>query len=258
METEVVKVQLDGDVATVTVHRPEKLNVLNGAVLEALLEVFCKLSVRACVLTGAGDKAFVAGADIAQMAGYTSEEAVRFARLGHHLGGVMAEVPYPILAAVNGFCLGGGLELALCCDLLLASDRARFAQPEVGLGVIPGFGGSQRLGRRVGVGKAREMIFVGHTVDAQEALAMGLADRVFPHDRLLPEALAMAGKIARNAPLAVAHAKRVLHTGENVPLAVARELEVQAFGLCFATEDQKSGMRTFLESPKAPRTFVGK
>jgi enoyl-CoA hydratase len=258
MEAEVVKVAIDGDVATVTVHRPEKLNALNGEVLEALLKVFCALNVRCCVLTGAGDKAFVAGADIAQMAKYTAEEAVRFARLGHHLGGVMAEVPYPILAAVNGFCLGGGCELALCCDLILASDRARFSQPEVGLGVIPGFGGTQRLARRVGVGKAREMIFVGHTVDAQEALSMGLADRVYPHEQLLAEALAMAGKIARNAPLAVAHAKRVLHAGENVPLAVARELEVQAFGLCFATEDQKRGMQTFLESPKAPRTFTGR
>ncbi len=259
---ETVRVAVEGAVATVTVHRPEKLNALNAQVLADLGAAFEALSAsgaaRAAVLTGAGDKAFVAGADIAAMATMTPEEAARFARAGHALGERIAALPFPVIAAVNGFALGGGTELALMCDLIYASDRAKFGQPEVGLGVIPGFGGTQRLARRVGVGKARELVLVGAVIDAAEALSMGLADRVFAHDALAAEARAAAEKIAKHAPLAVAHAKRVLHAGENVPLAVAKELEIQAFALCFATDDQKSGMKTFVENPRAPRVFTGR
>ncbi|MFO0629829.1 MAG: enoyl-CoA hydratase-related protein [Polyangiales bacterium] len=260
-EFKLIQVSTTGPVGLVVIHRPEKLNAINEDVLTELqgaIEHLTAQAVRAVVLTGAGEKAFVAGADIAAMAEMSSAQAEAFARRGHSLGERMIEAPFPILAAVNGFALGGGCELALACDLIYASDKARFGLPEVTLGVIPGFGGTQRLARRVGVGKAREMVFTGAPIDAAEALAIGLADRVFPHDALRDEAMAAAARIAANAPRAVAYAKRARHAGENVPLGVARELETQAFGLCFATEDQKTGMRTFVANPKAARTFAGR
>jgi enoyl-CoA hydratase len=259
---ETILVARDGAIATVTVNRPEKLNALNAKVLDELTAAFVGLAseggVRAAIVTGAGDKAFVAGADIAAMSVMSPEEAAAFSRKGYALGDAIAAAPFAVLAAVNGFALGGGCELALACDLIYASDRARFGQPEVGLGVIPGFGGTQRLARRVGVGKARELVLVGTPIDATEAASIGLVERVFAHDTLLTDVRAIAGKIAAHAPLAIAHARRVLHAGENVPLAVARELEVQAFALCFATEDLRSGMKTFVTNPKAPRIFVGR
>lgn len=262
MDYEVIRVAVEGHVATVTIHRPEKLNALNAKVIEELTHAFGALAanadVRVAVLTGAGDRAFVAGADIAAMAAMSSEEAGRFARKGHALGELMASVGYPIVAAVNGFALGGGTEIALACDLIVASDKAKFGQPEVNLGVIPGFGGTIRLARRVGVGKARELVLVGGTIDAAEALAIGLADRVVAHDALATEVKALATKIAANAPLAVGHAKRVMNAAENVPLGVAKELEIQGFALCFSTEDQKQGMKTFVENPRAPRSFAGR
>lgn len=259
-EFNVIQVSMAGAVGVVVIHRPEKLNAINAQVIDELgaaLDVLTAQGARAAVLTGAGEKAFVAGADIGAMAEMSSVEAEAFARRGHALGERMAAVSFPILAAVNGFALGGGCELAMACDLIYASDRARFGLPEVTLGVIPGFGGTQRLARRVGVGKAREMVFTGAPVDAAQALAMGLVDRVFEHDKLREETLAAAERIAANAPLAVGYAKRAMHAGENVPMGVAKELEAQAFGLCFATEDQKTGMRTFVENPRAPRVFKG-
>jgi enoyl-CoA hydratase len=259
---ETVRVVREGHIALVTIQRPEKLNAINAQVLEDLSFVFLELGsdgqTRVAILTGAGDKAFVAGADIAAMSTMNAEQAAAFARKGHRLGDIMTSAAFPIIAAVNGFALGGGTELALACDMIYASNKARFGQPEVGLGVIPGFGGTQRLARRVGVGKARELIFVGNVIDATEAASIGLVDRVIPHETLLTETRSVAEAIAKNAPLAVAHAKHALHAGENVPLGVANELEIQAFALCFATEDQKSGMRTFVENPKSPRTFVGR
>lgn len=260
-EFNVIQVSTVGAVGVVVINRPEKLNAINAAVIDELgaaLDVLAAQGVRAAVFTGAGEKAFVAGADIAAMAAMSSLEAEGFARRGHQLGERMAAASFPIIAAVNGFALGGGCELAMACDLIYASDRARFGLPEVTLGVIPGFGGTQRLARRVGVGKAREMVFTGATIDANEALSIGLVDRVFAHEGLRDEALAAAGRIAANAPLAVGYAKRAMHAGENVPMGVAKELEVQAFGLCFATEDQKSGMKAFVENPRAPRSFQGR
>ncbi len=259
---ETVRVAREGAIAVVTIHRPEKLNAINERVLDDATAAFAALAsdgaTRAAILTGAGDKAFIAGADIAAMATMNPEEAARFARKGYTLGETIMGSPFPVIAAVNGFALGGGTEVALMCDLIYASEKARFGQPEVGLGVIPGFGGTQRLARRVGVGKAREMVLIGATVDAAEALSIGLADRVFAPDALLTETRAAAEKIAAPAPLAIAHAKRALHAGENLPLATARELEIQAFALCFATEDQKSGMHAFTVNPRAPRNFVGR
>ncbi len=262
MDYETLKVDLEGYVARVTISRPEKLNALNGTVIDELARCFAELEragvARVAELTGAGDRAFVAGADIAAMAELDPSGAERFARKGHALGEQMAGLPFPVIAMVNGFALGGGTELALACDLIVASDKAKFGQPEVALGVIPGFGATLRLARRVGVGKARELIFAGHVIDAAEALAIGLADRVVPHAELAAKTRALSEQIARNAPRAVAHAKRVMHAAENVPMGVAKELEVQGFALCFATEDQKSGMRAFVADPRAPRAFVGR
>jgi len=257
-----VLVTREGPVARLTINRPDKLNAINGQVVDDLSAALTALvadgGVRVVEVTGAGDRAFVAGADIAAMAEMGPAEAEHFAQKGHALAAQMAAAPFPIVAVVNGFALGGGAELALACDLIIASDRAKFGQPEVGLGVIPGFGGTVRLGRRVGVGKARELIFTGAIVDATEALRIGLIDQVHPAAELAAKAAALSATIAAQAPRAVALAKRVLYAGEGVPEGVASALEVQAFALCFGTDDQKTGMRTFVASPKAPRVFTGR
>lgn len=258
-----VIVTTEGPIARVTIHRPEKLNALNSAVISELTAAFHALEsqsdIRVAILTGAGDRAFVAGADIAEMAEMSSEQARAFSLAGHRLCERIESLRFPVIAQVQGFALGGGCELAMACDLIYASERAKFGQPEVTLGVIPGFGGTQRLARRVGVGKCRELIYRGNVViDAATAERIGLVDGVFPHDQLAEQVTNIATEIASMAPLAIAQAKRVMRAGHDVPLAVANELEAQAFGVCFSTEDQKKGMRAFLENPKAPRTFVGK
>jgi enoyl-CoA hydratase len=252
----------DGPIARVTINRPDKLNALDAAVIADLTAAFLALendpSIRVAILSGAGDRAFAAGADIAAMAAMTSEQARAFAAAGHALGERIESARFPVLAQVQGFALGGGCELAMACDLIYAGEKAKFGQPEVGLGVIPGFGGTQRLKRRVGAGKCRELIFRGHVIDAKQALQIGLVDDVFPQDALADEVTKIARGIAAQAPLAIAQAKRVMRAGHDVPLAVANELEIQAFGVCFGTEDQKTGMRAFIENPKAPRTFHGR
>lgn len=258
MEYETIRVAQEGSIATVTIHRPEKLNALSAKVIEDLTAAFGAMTgVRAAILTGAGDKAFVAGADISEMAELTAEQALHFARKGHALGALMEALPFPVIAAINGFALGGGTEIALCCDIIVASEKAKSASPKWASGSSRARR-TLRLARRVGAGKARELVLIGHVIDAQEAKAIGLADRVVAPEALMGEVRAMAEKIAANAPVAVAHAKRVMHAGESLPMEVARELEVQAFALCFATEDQKSGMRTFVQSPKLPRVFSGR
>jgi enoyl-CoA hydratase len=256
-----VKVARDGAVATVTIDRQDKLNALSPEVLgelRAAVEGLAALpagEVRCAVLTGAG-KAFVAGADIAAMVSMSPPEAEAFARAGHRVGEVIEAAPFPVLAAVNGFALGGGCELALACDFAYASDKAKFGQPEVKLGVIPGFGGTQRLLRRVGVAMARELVYSGAMIDAQEALRIGLVNRVVPHAELLDAALATARTIATMGPLAVAAAKRVLLAGEMLPLREANALEALAFAQGFATADQKEGMRAFLD--KRPAAFTAR
>jgi enoyl-CoA hydratase len=205
---------------------------------------------RAChalVLTGAGEKAFVAGADIAEMATCDLEARAPSRGQGHALGERSRTLPFPIIAAVNGFALGGGCELALACDLIYASDKAKFGQPEVTLGVIPGFGGTQRLARRVGVGKARELVFTGVMIDAAEALRIGLVNKVFAPDQLLEAARNTAKTIAAMGPLAIAEAKKVMREGEGRLLKDANALEIEGFAGCFETEDQKEGMQAFLE-----------
>jgi enoyl-CoA hydratase len=257
-----VLVAVEGPIARVTINRPEKLNALNPVVVAELTAAFVALdsdpAVRVAILAGAGDKSFVAGADIAAMAPLNAEEARRFASQGHALGDAIESAHFPVIAMVQGFALGGGCELACACDLIYAGEKARFGQPEVGLGVIPGFGGTQRLKRRIGVGKTRELVFRGHIIDAKTAADIGLIEQVFPQDQLEAEVKKIAEEIARQAPLAVAQAKRAIRAGQDVPLQVANQLEIQAFGVCFGTEDQKNGMKSFVENPKAARTFAGK
>lgn len=243
-------------VRLVTIDRPDALNALDEATLSALVDVFEGFartpSVRAVVLTGAGDKAFVAGADVAAMVTMTSGAATAFSRLGHRLAHLMEELPAPIIAAVNGYALGGGCELALACDFIYASKAARFGQPEVKLGVIPGFGGTQRLVRRLGIARAGELLYTGEMVDATEAWRIGLVNRVFEPEQLMAGACATAAAIAARAPLAVAAAKRAVRRGADLPLAEGCLLESELFGALFATEDLHAGMQAFIRKDKRP------
>ncbi|MBI2390992.1 MAG: enoyl-CoA hydratase/isomerase family protein [Deltaproteobacteria bacterium] len=248
----------EGAIAVVTINRPSKLNALDREVLEHLLRTFTELrgasDVRAAILTGAGEKAFVAGADIAGMRAMTTAEAKAFADLGHRIGEVLESLPFPVIAAVNGFALGGGCELAMACDLIYASEKAKFGQPEVNLGVIPGFGGTQRLVRRVGVGKARELVYTGDIIDAAEAHRIGLCEAVLPVAELMAHVRKVAEKIASKGPLAITQAKTVIRRGDPT-LPSANELEAQAFAMLFGTADQKEGMGAFVE--KRPAKFTG-
>jgi len=245
-------------VVTLTINRPAKLNALNARVLAELTHAFqalenapASLRVRAAILTGAGEKAFVAGADIAEMAGLSVAEAYAFSAAGHRLGQLMESVSFPIIAAVNGFALGGGCELALCADYIFAAEHAKFGQPETNLGLMPGFGGTQRLSRRVGLGHARELVYSGEPVTAARALAIGLANRVVPLAELLPMTEQHARRLAEQAPLAIASSKRALNRGFDADLASACELEATAFGALFASEDARSGLTAFLAKQRA-------
>jgi len=246
--------------ATVTVNRPKALNALNAATLKELLDCFNAIAadgaVQVVILTGGGEKAFVAGADISEMQPLDAVTAREFAQLGHQLAAAVENLPKPVIAAVNGFALGGGCELSLCCDIRLASDNAKFGQPEVNLGVIPGFGGTQRLARLVGKGLASELVFTGEMIDAAEAHRIGLVNKVYPPADLLPAARRMAGKIASKGLIAVGFAKACLRDGLETDLVRACAMEADLFGLCFATADQKEGMQAFLE--KRPAAFSGK
>ena len=260
MAYETILVEKDGPVAVLTINRPDKLNALNQTVLAELLgalsEAACDDGVGAIVLTGAGAKSFVAGADIGAMSKMTTAEGRAFADLGHGLGDAIANCPKPVIAAVNGFALGGGTELAIACDVIYAAENAKFGQPEVKLGVIPGFGGTQRLARLVGLQKAKELIFTGDTIDAQEALRIGLACAVFPAAALLDKAKDLARRMAAAGPLAVGQAKRAMNHGYDLTLSSALELEKQTFAMLFGTADQKEGMGAFLEKRKP--AFQGK
>ncbi len=247
-------------VGLLTFNRPKVLNAVNARVVEeldaAVGEVERDRAVRALVLTGAGEKAFVAGADIAAMSTMTPTEARAFAERAHGVLLRLAALPIPTIAAVNGYALGGGCEIALACDLVYASESARFGQPEVSLGIIPGWGGTQRLTRRVGLMRALELVLAGDPVDAARAKELGLALAVLPPAQLLDHALAQARKIAAKGPVAIALAKRALHAGADVDLRVGIELEKVSFSAAFATEDSREGMKAFLE--KRPARFQGK
>jgi len=242
-------------VSLLTFNRPKVLNALNAATIEELGDAVALVerdrAVKALVLTGAGEKAFIAGADIAAMATMTPAQARAFAERAHGILERLELLPIPTIAAVNGFALGGGSEVALACDLVYASANARFGQPEVNLGIIPGFGGTQRLTRRVGLMRALEIVMTGDHYDAARAKEIGLVLDVLPAAELLPHAIAQARKIASKGPVAVALAKRAVHAGADADLSVANELERQAFAASFATEDAREGMRAFVEK-RAP------
>ena len=255
MDFENLAWRVEDGVGIVTFNRPKVLNAMNARTFTELTQLLDEVErdpgVKALVFTGAGDKAFVAGADIAAMAQMGPVEARRFAETAHRLIERLEQLPIPTIAAVNGFALGGGCEFAMGCDLVYASEKARFGQPEVNLGLTPGFGGSQRLTRRVGVGRALEMVLTGDHYDAARAKEMGLALEVLPPDQLLPHAIAQAKKIAAKGPVAVAVAKRLVHKGADADLTVANELERQAFAGLFGSDDAKEGMKAFVEKRAA-------
>ena len=243
-----------GAVRVVTVHRPDKLNALNRATLEALQLAFdaaaADEAVRAVVLTGAGAKAFVAGADIAEMSGLSPIQARDFSLVGQRLMRRMERMPKPVVAMVNGFALGGGLELAMCCHLRIAADSAKLGLPEVTLGLLPGFGGSQRLLRLVGRAAALEMTLTGAPIDAARALALGLVNRVVPAAELESHTMAFAATLAGQAPLAMRGILDAIHVGGECAIDDGLEYESAQFGLAFATEDAREGMTAFLERRK--------
>lgn len=250
---EFVTYEQDGFVGIVTINRPKALNALNSTVLKEIEATFDAIDLdvtRAVILTGAGEKSFVAGADIGEMSTLTVEEGEAFGKVGNDVFRKIETFPIPVIAAVNGFALGGGCEISMSCDIRLCSDNAIFGQPEVGLGITPGFGGTQRLARLVGAGKAKEMIYTAFNIKADEALRIGLVNAVYPQAELMDAAKKMAAKIAKNAPIAVRACKKAINEGLDVDMDQAIVIEEKAFGSCFETEDQKAGMEAFLNKTK--------
>jgi len=249
-----VRVDMEDRLAIVTIDRPEALNALNSKVLQELTMSIEHLAgaqdVGVIILTGAGDRAFVAGADIKEMVALSGIEMTQFSEKGRRLGEALAACTKPIIAAINGYALGGGCELAMACDIRIASDRVKIGQPEINIGIIPGFGGSQRLPRLIGPGRAAEMILTGEPLDAATAERMGLVDRVVPHERLMEEAKSLASKILAKSPVAVALAKACLRAAQEMPLSAGLSFETAAFGVVGATEDKAEGMRAFIEKRK--------
>jgi enoyl-CoA hydratase len=252
---EILKVERDGAIAILTLNRPAVLNALDAELLERLRRTLddyaSDATLRAVIVTGAGDRAFAAGADIAELAALPDAAAGEAqARIGQHVTESIERLPVPVIAAVNGFALGGGCELAMACDFRIASDNAKFGQPEVNLGVPPGYGGTQRTTRLLGPGTALFLCLTGETIDAAEALRIGLVQRVVPLGELLPEARRIAAAIAAKAPLAVAATKRAIYDGAALPLRAALRLEARAFGEMVATRDFREGTAAFLGKRK--------
>ena len=251
---ETILLNTEGHVATITINRPKALNALSTQVLtelnEALDQVNENKDVYCVIITGAGDKSFVAGADIAEMKDKSVEEAAAYGKFGNEVFRKIETFRCPIIAAINGFALGGGCELAMSCDIRLAADTAVFGQPEVGLGITPGFGGTQRLARLVGAGIAKEMIFGARNIKADRAYAINLVNAVYPLEELMGAAMKMANGIAKNAPIAVAYSKQAINKGLQTDIDGGIEIEVEEFSNCFATEDQTYGMTCFLEKVK--------
>ncbi len=241
----------DNGIATVTLNRPKALNALNKDILVEMLRCFNDLAddekIKVVIVTGAGAKSFVAGADISAMENFSVLEAKQFGILGHKVMSSIENLPQPVIAAVNGFALGGGCELALCCDIRIAAVNAKFGQPEVNLGVIPGFGGTQRLPRLVGKGLANELLFSGNIIDAQEACRIGLVNRLVEQDQLMVECEKLAQSIAAKAGTAVRFCKEAVNNGIEMDSKRACDYEVDLFALCFASDDQREGMQAFLE-----------
>lgn len=239
-----------GRIRIITVDRPKVLNALNSEVVTELSHAIQKLvdnsQILGVVLTGAGDKAFVAGADISEMAEMGESQALELASKGHAVGDMIAHLSVPVIAAVNGYALGGGCELALACDFIYASENAKFGQPEVKLGVIPGFGGTQRLIRRVGQARAMELCMTGEIISAQQAFDLGLVNRIVRSGSVLDQAIETLVGISNQGPLAVATLKKLMHEGAELPLSAANQLEMDAFAKLFSSEDQREGMQAFL------------
>jgi len=257
MQREHLLLEISEEIATITINRPGAMNAMTRAILEELgsvvEEIAATAGIRAVIITGAGTKAFMAGADIAAMRDMTASQGRELALLAHGIYAAIERSPKPYIAAVNGYALGGGCELALACDMRIASENARFGQPEINIGVLPGFGGSQRLPRLIGKGRALEMILTGDMIDAGEAYRIGLANKVVPQEELLAEARRLAAKIASKSALATALCKQAVVNGLEMDLARACAYEAELFGYSFATADQKEGMAAFLE--KRPALF---
>ncbi len=260
MDYQTLLLEISDHIATVTINRPQSLNALNGEVLRELECTFYELerdaTVQVVILTGAGEKAFVAGADIKEMAALNSCQAHTFARQGQQVLLALEKMSKPVIAAVNGFALGGGLELALACDFIYAAEKAKFGFPEVTLGVIPGFGGTQNLPRLIGKNRANELIFTGKIIDAQKACSWGIVNELCPADELLATARATAGAITKVGPLAVGYAKDAIANGLNMSKEDGCRYEASLFGVLFASADQKEGMAAFVDKRKA--AFSGK
>lgn len=251
-------VEVENEIAVVTISREKSLNALNSETLAELKECFeniaARKDVRVLILTGAGKKAFVAGADISEMVNATLAEGRKMGMLAKEAFMLLETMPQVTIAAVNGYALGGGCEISMACDIRIASDNAKFGQPEVGLGILPGFGGTQRLARLVGKGRAKEIIFTCDQIDAQEAYRIGLANKVVPQDELLDTCKSMAEKIMSKGSYAISLAKEAINTGLETDLASGLTLEADLFGLSFSTADKKEGMTAFLEKRKANLT----
>ncbi|MFZ5966132.1 MAG: short-chain-enoyl-CoA hydratase [Bacillota bacterium] len=259
MNFEYLLYRKEGNIGILSINNPKALNALNSKVLgevdKAIDQITLDPEVYVLVLTGEG-KAFVAGADITEMRNMTAEEGRKFGERGLNLFRKIELMEKPVIAAINGFALGGGCELAMSCDIRIAGDKAKFGQPEVGLGITPGFGGTQRLPRLVGIAKAKELIFTGNIMSAQDAEKIGLVNSVVPQEELMKEALILANKIASAAQIAVRYAKSAMNRGIETDIETGIVIEKDLFALCFASEDQKEGMTAFIEKQKPE--FKGK
>jgi len=244
----------ENGIGIVTINRPQSLNALNGEVYTELYEVFQEIEddqeVRVVILTGSGERAFVAGADITEMQPQSSLEISSLMDTARKAFDRIYTLSKPVIAAINGFALGGGCELAMCCDLRITSENAKFGQPEINLGIIPGAGGTQRLTRLVGMTRAKELIYIGEMVDANTAFMMGLVNKVVPPDSLITEAKELARKMLSKSSIALSLAKKAINSGADMSLPSGLDLETQCFARCFATEDQKEGMKAFMEKRK--------
>jgi enoyl-CoA hydratase len=260
MDDETVKLIKEDEVSEIFINRPNNLNALNPDVLQSLILILEKLEKNAktkvLIITGSGDKAFVAGADIHSMSQLGPRAIADYVELGQRAMRKIETAPFPVIASVNGFALGGGLELALACDLIIASESAKLGQPEVNLGILPGFGGTQRLAARCGLGTTRRLVYSGEMIDAEEALRLGLVDYLAAPGELWEKTKKIAGVIAAKAPLAVKHSKEVIRKSQDASLLSGLRLEVEAFLQLFSTVDREEGMNAFLQ--KRPAKFIGK
>ena len=259
LDTKFIKYEEEDKIAILTINRPKALNALNSGVLDELDKTLSSIDtnkIRALIITGAGEKSFVAGADIGEMSKLTKKEGEAFGKKGNDVFRKIEKFPIPVIAAINGFALGGGCEISMSCDIRICSENAVFGQPEVGLGITPGFGGTQRLARLVGEGMAKQMIYTAKNIKADEALRIGLVNAVYKQSELMDAAKKMAKTIAMNAPIAVRNCKKAINEGMQVDIDKAIVIEEKLFGDCFETEDQKAGMGNFLEKDKSKKLKV--